>query len=285
VRGITAGEPQVDEEEVYRRAVIEWHKTERLHQRQTAQKIQFKQSPIALSFVGDLHLGSSGTDYERAFREAKVIANTPRMYAILCGDLLDNFIVPKLMAARMNSSIGIQEEWSLVKKYLRVIAPKLLVSVRGNHEAWTWTLGGVDYFADVLAQIAPSALYDSYDALVDIVVGDWHYPLRARHHWRSCSQYNVTHGIEQAARFDGNFLIGVGAHTHAAGVIRGFNARGQNGVAILCGSYKVIDAYAREKGFPRHNACAAMTLILFSDGTKIACEDVVRAAAMMKGVR
>jgi len=48
VRGVTAAEPMIDEEEVYRRAVIEWHKTERLHQRQTAQKIQFKQSPIAL---------------------------------------------------------------------------------------------------------------------------------------------------------------------------------------------------------------------------------------------
>lgn len=281
IRGVTAGEP-LDEQEIYDRAVREWHKTERLYRRQTSQEIRFKQSPIALAFIGDLHLGSPGTDYERAFGEAEIIAKTPRMYAILCGDLLDNFIVPKLMAARMNSAIGIQDEWTLVRRYLKAIAPKLLASIEGNHERFSFLLAHIDYFKDVLEAIKPAALYDTDDAFIDIQVGNAHFPTRIRHHWRYRSVYNLTHGIEQAHRYDGGFLIGVGAHTHASGVIRGFNARGENGVAILCGSYKRYDPYAKRLGFAKHNTNTAQTVILFDDGTKIASEDLRRAAEMMK---
>jgi hypothetical protein len=237
-----------------------------------------------LTFVGDLHLGSSGTDYPRVFSEAETIAKTPRMYAILCGDLLDNFIVPKLMAARMDSAIGICDEWALVTKYLRLIAPKLLASVEGNHEHWTWVLGGVNYFADVLKGISPNALFDTDDMIVNVFVKDYCYPLRIRHNWRHRSIYNLTHGIEQAARFDGGAMIWVGAHTHASGVIRGFNARGDNGAAVLCGSYKVRDEHAKRKGFARHNTQTAQTLILFDDGTKIACESVARAATTIRAL-
>jgi hypothetical protein len=204
------------------------------------------------------------------------------MYAVLCGDLLDNFIVPKLMAARANSRIAIEEEWTLVRKYLKLIAPKLLASVEGNHEKWTWVLGGVNYFADVLREIKPTAIFDTDDVLIDIQVGGAHYPTRIRHHWKYRSIYNLTHGVEQGSRFDGDFLIGVGAHTHASGVIRGFNARGQNGVAVLCGSYKVLDPFAKQCGFPKHNTSTAQTLILFDDGTKIACESIERAAETMR---
>jgi len=89
IRGVTANEAQ-NENEIYARAVRAWRKTEQLYRRQVAQEIVFKQSPVALAFVGDVHLGSNGTDYERAFREAEIISTTPQMYAVLCGDLLDN---------------------------------------------------------------------------------------------------------------------------------------------------------------------------------------------------
>lgn len=281
VRGVTASELP-DEDEIYDRAVREWRKIERLYRRQVLQQIRFTESPIALAFIGDLHLGSSGTDYERAFGEAEIIAETPQMYAILCGDLLDNFIAPKLMAARMNSAIGIQDEWVLVRRYLKIIAPKLLASVEGNHERFTFLLAHIDYFKDVLQSIKPTALYDTDDTLIDIQVGEAHFPTRIRHRWRYRSIYNLTHGIEQAHRHDGNFLIGVGAHSHASGVIRGFNARGENGVAILCGSYKVHDPYAKQAGFPKCNTNTAQTIILFDDGTKIACENLQRAAETMR---
>lgn len=281
VRGVTACEP-LDENEIYQRAVREWHKTERLYHRQSTQTIEFKQSPIALAFIGDLHLGSSGTDYERVFREATIVAKTPHMYTILCGDLLDNFIVPKLMAARMNSRIAIEEEWALVHRYLKLLAPKLLASISGNHENWQWVLTGIHYFASVLREVSRSCLFDTDDALIDLAVGKAIYPLRIRHHWRNQSKYNLTHGIEDLSRFDHNFLIGVGAHTHASGVIRGFNAQGGNGAAVMCGSYKIHDPFARARGFPKHNTSTAMTLILFDDGTKIACESLERAAETMR---
>lgn len=280
---IVGGYELPDENAAYERAVKSWRKIERLQEKRAAQRIEFGESPVCIAFVADLHLGSPGVDYERVFREAKLIAETPGMYLMLDGDLLDNFIIPKLIAARYRSETTIEDEWVLVRKYLKLIGHKLLVSVAGNHEKWTWVLAGVDYFADVLQQTIPRAIiYDADDVTLTLRVGRAEFPLRLRHKWRLFSQYNATHGIEQASRFDGGFLVGVGAHTHASGVVRTFNAGGRNAIAVLCGSYKVMDMYARQQGFPKANQSAAMSILFFDNGAMVGIDRLELAAEMIQ---
>jgi hypothetical protein len=60
---------------------------------------------------------------------------------------------------------------------------------------------------------------------------------------------------------------GVGAHTHASGLARQFNNSGADGLALLCGSYKRVDKYAKQSGFPRPNASAAVAII-FDERTR-----------------
>lgn len=204
------------------------------------------------------------------------------MYAITDGDLLDNFIVPKLMSARYNTHITIEEEWALVRKYLKVIAPKLLASVSGNHESWHWLLSAVDYFKDALRSIQPHAIYDTDDAEILVRVRDASFPIRVRHHWRGISDFNATHGIERASRFDGGFCVGVGAHTHRAGLVRESVIKGETLISILCGSYKRVDEFARQKGLPRHNNSTAVSVILFEDGRKLGVGDVQLAQTLMR---
>jgi hypothetical protein len=271
-----------DEDEIYRRAVDEWKRTERLIKRRSDQRIEFRRGPIAIVFVADLHLGSNGVDYERAFREAQIVADTPGMYVMLIGDLLDNFIVPKLVSARHDARITVQEEWALVRKYLQVISRKLLCSVRGNHERWTWMLAGIDYFADVLKSVNARVVYDTDDLLISLRVGAAQFPIRLRHRWLGSSIYNDTHGIERAAKFDGDFLVGVGAHTHASGLVRTFNSRGQNGMAVLCGSYKRFDPFARERGFTRANSSTAQTVLFFESGAMVGIDRLEIAAEVME---
>lgn len=274
-----------DAEEVYRKAEAAWNRAARLAQRRTNQRIEFKHGPVCLSFVADLHIGSHGTDYPRMFAEAKTIADTPGLYLVLDGDLLDNFIIPKLIAARQDSHIPVAEEWALVRRYLEIVAPKLLISVRGNHERWSWILAGIDYFADVLRSVKASVIYDTDDSLVTLHVGAASFPLRVRHNWRGVSIYNDTHGIERAAKLDGDFIIGIGAHTHASGLVRTFNAQGRAGMAVLCGSYKRIDPFAREKGFVKPNASTAMSVLFFESGAMVGIDRLDVAADLMRRYR
>lgn len=272
-----------DENAAYEKAVQSWRKVARLQERRANQSIEFGQSPVAIAFVADIHLGSPGVDYERVFREARLIADTPNMYLMLNGDLLDNFIIPKLVAARYETEVTIPEEWVLVRKYLKIVGHKLLVSVGGNHEKWSWVLGGIDYFADVLKQTVPRAIiYDSDDVALTLRVGKAAFPLRLRHYWQGRSMYNATHAIELAHRFDGGFLVGVGAHTHVSGVTRTFNAGGENGIAVLCGSYKEVDTFARIKGFPKPNRSAAMSVLFWDDGAMVGVDRLELAAEMLK---
>jgi hypothetical protein len=284
-RVVGVGPELPDEGEVYDKAVAAWRKTERLVQRQEAQRITFRRGPICIVYAADLHLGNAGVDYPRVFDEAEIVAKTPGMYLFLLGDLLDNFIIPKLMHARHRATVTVEEEWVLVRKYLRVVADKLLVSVGGNHEKFTWMLSAVDYFADVLTQIKRDAIYDTDQAQVLLEVGAARFPHRLRHLWQGTSIYNATHGQERAALFDGGFSVGVGAHIHRAGLIRAFNNKGTNAMAVLCGSYKRVDAYARTKGFARPNDSTAQSIIFFENGDMVGVENVARAADLMRRLR
>lgn len=286
VFGVMANEPDIDEEAVWEAAKRSYTREHERQERGAQQQIQFDHGPVCLVFMADLHCGGTGVDYGRIDADCDLILNTPGMYVGLVGDLLDNFIVGKLLALQKDRKFTVSEEWVLVRRVVSKLAPKLLFSVGGNHDAWTYMLSGVDYFREVQASIKHNVLYASDDLLVSVAVGTAVYRLRARHKWRGNSMYNPTHAIERAAKFDGGrpFDVGIGAHTHVSGVSRYFNNGGKTGLAVQCGSYKRYDEYATRLGFPAPNEAAAMSVILDSDGSMVAATTLQSAARFMVGV-
>ena len=262
--GVMTDEPP-DEDEVYRRACREWEKTRELEERRNAQSLEFSRGPVALVAAADLHLGGGGVDYPRVFEEAELIANTPGMYLILLGDLVDNFIVSSLIKLRLFTRLTITDEWTLVRRYLRIVGPKVRATVGGNHDYWLTMLSGIDYLRDTLAAIVPGTIYDQDDAKITVRIGKTEWPGRIRHKWRGTSIYNETHGIERAAKWDQDFLWAIGAHTHRDGVVRSFNHAGRQGWSAMCGSYKRVDHYATQGGFPNANNSIAIALVFDED--------------------
>ncbi len=113
----------------------------------------------------------------------------------------------------------------------------------------------------MLAAINPDVLYDQDDSLITVRVAGVQWRGRLRHKWMGNSIYNPTHGIERAHKWDQNFDFGVAGHTHVSGLARQFNAAGRDGLAVLCGSYKRVDHFARQVGFAKPNLSAAVTII------------------------
>jgi len=265
--GVTAAGELPDEEAVYQRAVAGWEETRELEERKNSQVLEFSHGPVAMVWMADQHLGGKGVDYPRAFAEAEIVRDTPGMFAGTVGDLLDGFIIDKLLKIRLGKAFSIPEEFALVRRYLRVLGPKLKISVGGNHDFWFSWLTGIDYFREVLAGIVPGVLYDVDDCRVTVRVGDAEFRGRVRHKWRGTSIYNPTHGAERAAKWDQDFEWAVGAHTHACGVARGFVAGGESGIAVQCGSYKVVDDFARRLGVPKANKSTAVAIV-FDEETR-----------------
>lgn len=266
IDGVLPDDP-VDDEAIYRRAVEDWQQVAKLEKRRAGQVLKFERGPVALAFVADHHFGDPGVDYERCFKEAELIASTPGMFAVTVGDLVNNFIVPKLANVRNAARLSIFDEWALARRYLKVIGPKLVASVAGNHDNWVDKLAGIDYWREVLKSINANCIYDRDDARLVVRVGYVEWAGRIRHQWAGNSIYNPTHAIERAAKWDQDFIWGVGAHTHASGVVRTFNKGGTNAIAALCGSYKRVDGFARERGFAKPNTSTAV-VILFDETTR-----------------
>lgn len=265
--GVKAADYTVDEQDATRRAESAFGRARDLETRRRRQVIEFSSDRmIGLANLADIHAGGSGVDYPRLFSELELINETPGLFVATVGDMVDNYILTKLAFAQRDSPLSIGDEWALTRRVLNLIAPRHVLAVAGNHDAWTHVLAGIDYFQVVLSSINPDALYDTDDSRVVIKIGDRRWPGRLRHKWRGHSIYNPTHGIERGYMFDHDFIWGVGAHTHVSGLARTFNASGENGIAILCGTYKRIDDYARVGGFPSPNRSTAV-VILFDPNT------------------
>lgn len=283
VHGVTA-ESDIDEQEVWERALDRSRRRKQLEEDKERQRITFDYGPVCIVNIGDVHAGGTGVDYARLDRDLDLILATPGMFIGLAGDMLDNYIIGKLALLQIEREFKVSEEWVLVKRIVAKAAPKLLWSCSGNHDMWTYMLTGIDYFRDVHQQLAPNVLYGRHQILVNVHVGTAVFRWRIRHKWRGFSMYNDTHGIERANKFDQGvpFDIGVMAHTHTAGLSRQFNNGGQTGLAVICGAYKRHDEYADKLGLPRPNEQTAVAVILDELGGFITTSNLELAANFMR---
>lgn len=286
VHGITPEYEEIDEDEVWDQAILKSRRNRERNGKKHEQSIEFSHGPICLVFLADLHLGDSYVDYERLDDDIEVISDTPGMWACIVGDMLNNYIVGRLKDIRLGAEFSVSEEWVMVKRVLKALAPKLVLSVAGNHDLWSFALTAVDYLQEVHARINPNILYAKYDNTVTIKIGEDETVLRARHKWKGYSQYNPTHGVEWAAKFDKgrHFDIGIAAHTHASGLYRQFNNGGKTGHAVICGSYKFYDEYVAKLGFPQPNEAAAVALIIEDGGSVFGTNNLDSASAYMKAM-
>lgn len=282
VEGVTAGEP-ADIQAIRQRALEQWNSTRAEWERRARQTIHLPAPVCGLVFTADWHVGGEGVDYYRLESELDIVAATPNLWACFVGDVADNFVVNKLLQLRLATRASIPDEYWLTGYYLGKIAPRLVAVVGGNHDWWTAALSGVDLFGRRLASIAPGCLYDPDQIDVTIELpGGLSRRLRMRHKWLGNSIYNATHGQERGQMLGQTFDIAVGAHTHRGGYVRGFSAGGRQGLAVLAGTYKVMDRYAVQAGFPRGNGSTAVTLIFDGEvGAVFGVESLEMAAKIL----
>jgi hypothetical protein len=246
------------------------------------QHIRFPHGPVCIVFVGDQHIGNAGTDIQRMYDEQRTILEIPGAYVWQMGDIVDNFIIGKLMAENMKPASPVWEQWIMAGDYLRNFSDKLLAVCGGNHEAWTLRLVGIDFTKEVTPR---GVLYDADEINAMLHVGGHEVLVRTRHKWTHRSQYNHTHGQEWSMRFEGSKPdVYVGAHYHTGAVARETIHDGQRKISLQTGTYKMVDDYARVNNFPGHDASTAVALVIHDSGSMFACADLLAVKEYMTAV-
>ena len=127
------GEKVGDEKTDYEQLKIDHQrKFDYLSAKNTAAKektVVFENGPVLIVFFGDQHIGNKGTDIKRMFKELIIAVQTPNTYVFMMGDVVDNFIVSKLLAKNFSAAVGIEEQWKLAQHYMSIAGNKLLGAV------------------------------------------------------------------------------------------------------------------------------------------------------------
>lgn len=202
---------------------------------------------------------------------------------MLMGDLVDNMVVGKLMAANLNHRTTNNEDWELARHYVERWGDRVIAYVGGNHTGgWTMRMLGLD----LDRSIAPgNAIYDLDDVRFTAHVGNHEVSIWARHKWQGSSIYSATHGQERAARFDtSRHDVYVGAHIHRGAVAREFVVDRRRKLALLSSTYKHHDSYQRQEGFAANDMSTAVGLVINNDGSYFGSGNVSSILNYMKAV-
>jgi predicted phosphodiesterase len=250
----------------------------------SAQRIEFSDKPIAIALLSDLHIGNATTDYKQLRYDADLIKKTDGMYAIFHGDGIDNWIIPKLAQLQRGQAVNFEQELLLFESWLEILLEKLIVVVSGNHDNWTHSLAGIDIVKKMLK--TTKVLYDRDEVRTVIKVGQNEWTFCIRHKWLGSSIYNPTHGIERYSRMGASFDVGIGGHTHIASLSREFVGNdNRQCMAIITGTYKKYDGFARQLGLPQcaHNGSGA--IILQTNGKMMWIRDLQEASEYITYLR
>jgi len=202
--------------------------------------LSFKK-PIGICFLFDQHLRAEGND--AAFKDADTILETPGMYAVIGGDVIDNAI----KFSPHNSASTPSQEWQVFTDYARKLSKRLIVVVAGNHDLWSYDLAGIDATGWVARNVG--ARYARYAAYVSIDVSGTLYIVGVRHYYPGSGRNSPAAGAKRWIKESSRDIdVAVVGHRHTPG-IEHFHWRNKWRSAIQAGTYQKTSDYAARCGF------------------------------------
>ncbi len=213
--------------------------------------------PFGILFFGDPHLDDDGCDLGAVEAHSAIARRTPGLYAANVGDTTNNWIGRLARLYAEQSTTG-PEAWRLAEWFVGGLEGKWLWIVGGNHDAWS---GHGDPMQWISRQAG--ALYQSSEVRVGLrLPGGRQIRVNNRHDFSGHSMWNPGHGPGKALQLGLRDHLAVAGHRHitSASVLKDPESRIAMH-ALVVGSYKIHDRYARERHFrdQQLSPCALVT--------------------------
>lgn len=237
--------------------------------------------PVGIVLMGDVHVGSTATDYERLDWIIELTKRTDiDVRAVQIGDVLDAMLMSWARHTLSKQRSSISEQAHAAAFWLERIAPNLVGLCGGNHDAWSERMTGINILehAMSLAKIKTKGPvpYHPIELWVTIQLGPHEYVFLLRHKVRGHSMYNPAHGVQRHVRFNlrEHVDVLVAGHTHRSGAQRIGTTTGITH-AIQVGTYKIehLDGYAQTEGFAAENFSPDMLAIIRADQRRLTLFD------------
>lgn len=217
-------------------------------------ELEVADRPLLFLFLTDPHYSSLGVDHKLLNQYLDVVMNTPNMYIVTGGDDVDNFNVNlgRISDGMYNNPFdpGIQARaWRRKMKKLDDKG-KIGAMCFGNHTDW-FNSNGADWYDTYLGQF-DCPIFTSGGKLRVMFHGGAKYEIAMTHkHWGT-SKLNPTNACKRFMEHDHPsadvILLG---HTHQSEVLH-FERGGKERLAIIGGTYKQYDTWARKMGIGGH---------------------------------
>lgn len=220
-------------------------------------------SPIAVTFLADLHIGGEGVNITQMRHDLEQIAATPHCYLALGGDLIDNFILRSMSHAAQDSDATVKVQWELARELLAIVKDSVLFVGSGNHDQWSIEQAQIDGLAQLI--MSWHTVYTREGGLIRLHLGDQLYRIFRKHTpSRGRQRRHPTNAVVEEL-FTGayDYDVGVLEHEHVPALLQ-FRHRQVDRIAIRCGTYKQRDVYAETRGF-QEAAIASPTVVFYPD--------------------
>jgi len=209
---------------------------------------EYPDLPVAIVYMTDVHYGGKGVDYDMLERHIKVIEETPNMFLLMGGDLIDAFSPAKHPTGMGGNALAPDEQVEAMMDMLtRLDEKSKLGAIQiGNHDDWADVAG---YRFERFLQELQCPIFKGAGN-INIMVGDGGETYRvywSHTHWGN-SKLNITNAAKRAMQFSSpDAEIALLGHVHKASAEQ-FDIAGEDKIAIIGGTYKQKDSWASKWG-------------------------------------
>lgn len=227
--------------------------------------------PVGIAFIGDTHIGAQ-IPYDRLVADLCRIRDTPGLYAVHMGDVLDNY-KPSGKAASGMYGMAIpdpEEQLEYAADRLAICRGKWLAILQGNHDAWDYKVAGVNRLPD-LARHLDAAYVSEKGCTLDVELNGHRSVVGCKHTFAGTSRITKTNAqrrmYDEWPWFDDGVTLDVVvlAHTHEPEVAHTVR-HGRDVWYVRTGTYKVKDSYGESLGY--RSAYGVPVLLLWPDGSR-----------------
>ena len=242
--------------------------------------------PFALACFGDPHLDSNGCNWPRLRADCKTVADTPGMYGLDVGDVVDGWGT-RLMRLYAHSDQSTETAWRLVDWFYNHSGVQFLVRILGNHDQMRMDV------PEVLKRICKNnvPVFADEAKFVLKTPNGFEAPVWCRHQFSGNSMWNRLHGMQKAAMMKQAAGLYICGHIHTWALHHEENAeRGFVYWLARARGYKFIDDYAKRLGFAEQQYGATIVAVYNpqaeSEPARLQCyADVQQAAEYLTWLR
>ena len=231
-------------------------------QNEAAIKLGDGKEPQVLLQLGDTHIASWGTDHSLVRNVIREINETPNLWVILMGDLVQMSIKMRSVLEMSDNILPPEQQCMFLEKLLEKIQDKIAFSSWRNHGVEREEKqSGISMVKNLLSR---RSIYFNGIGHPDVQVGEEIYRIACSHRFKGGSMYDANFAGKRYARMEANdreILLEADRHRFA---ISEYNEGGKFRLAMNNGSYQINSGYASR--YHSLRTCPMMpSLVLYPD--------------------